>query len=324
VTPVVLALVLVALLVVFGRWSLLRAVSPQRHHEPFDGALYRVGDAAVAARRVNKPRATVVAMHGFVEDMRYFTQLYGDPSIQLIAVTSCGYHVPITGATFEEAAWATTPAAPFGTIAYDAAVLVQALEHLPRAKTVRVHGHSRGGAVVLEASIARPDLFADVEVVLEAPVLPQARPYVEANRLMLWLYPFLVAVWKRDPFTPQVRPAFGSLDDARKRELLSGMPHNPKLGSTFVVNVSDLQAWMRRRDRSTYAHVRRGVVLVPSGDRVLDPISMHESAKHAEPALRVVRVEGASHFVALDRPDAIPRLSPEDEREHAPSAAIVE
>jgi pimeloyl-ACP methyl ester carboxylesterase len=203
-------------------------------------------------------------------------------------------------------------------------VLVQALENLPRTRTIRVHGHSRGGAVVLEASMARPDLFADVEVVLEAPVLPQARPQVMANGLMLWFYPLGIAFWKRDPFTPQVRPAFGSLDDPRKREVLSGMPHNPKRGSTFVVNVSDLQEWMRRRDMSTYANVRRGVVLVPSKDRVLDPVSMEASAKHAAPALQVVRVEGASHFVTLDRPDVFPALTTADETDSAAGAATGE
>jgi pimeloyl-ACP methyl ester carboxylesterase len=325
VTTAILALfLLVTLVLVLRRRSLLLAESPQRHHEPFDGTVHRVGEAAVAARRVAHPRATVIAMHGYVEDMRYFARLYADPSIQLVAIMSCGYHVPVTDAAFEEAAWARAPSAPFGTIAYDAEVLVQALEHLPRSKTIRVHGHSRGGAVVLEASMARPDLFEDVEVVLEAPVLPQAKPFVEANRVMLWFYPLVIAVWKRDPFTSQVRPAFGSLEDPRKRELLSGMPHNPKRGSTFVVNVSDLQGWMRRRDMSAYANVRRGVVLVPSKDRVLDPVSMEASARHAEPALQVVRVEGSSHFVTLDRPDAFPSLLGGDEGERATGTATGE
>lgn len=307
-TALAIAVVVVAvLLVLAGRRALLRTEYPQLHHEPFEGALYRVGHATVADRRVGQPRAAVIAMHGFVEDMRYFTRLYEDPSIQLIVLTSCGYHVAVTDASFEEAAWAKAPDAPFGTIAYDAAVLIQALEHLPRAKTVRVHGHSRGGAVVLEASMARPDLFEDVEVVLEAPVLPGAKPRTEANGLALWLYPFVIPLWKRLPFAP--RAIFGSLDDARKRELLSGLPHNPKLISTFVTNVSDLQTWMRERDASAFAHVRRGVVLVPSRDLVLDPVSMHESAKRAAPALEIVQIEGSSHFITLDRPDAIPRLA---------------
>jgi pimeloyl-ACP methyl ester carboxylesterase len=247
-------------------------------------------------------------MHGFLEDIRCFARLYGDPSIQLIALTSCGYHVPVTGAALETPAWAKAPEEPFGTIAYDAAVLVQALEHLPRSKTVRVHGHSRGGAVVLEASVLRPDLFKDVEVVLEAPVLPGAKPYAEAGPITLWLYPFFIAPWKRDPLGPRVAPAFGPLDDARKRELLSGLPFNPKRLSTFVTNLRDLQSWMRERDASVYANVRRGVALVPTMDRVLDATTMYESARRAVPPLKVVRLEGASHFIALDRPEAIPAL----------------
>ena len=49
------------------------------------------------------------------------------------------------------------------------ALMLRALEHLPRSPIVRVHGHSRGGAVVLEAASMRPELFKDVEVLLEAP-----------------------------------------------------------------------------------------------------------------------------------------------------------
>lgn len=66
---------------------------------------------------------------------------------------------------------------------------------------------------------------------------------------------------------------------------------------------------MRTRDSSAFASVRRGVVLVPSLDLVLDPVSMRESAERAGPALEVVPVEGASHFITLDRPDAIPLLA---------------
>jgi pimeloyl-ACP methyl ester carboxylesterase len=301
-----IALALGALVVVLARAWLLRRETPMRHHEPFEGVVYRVGEAAVAERRVGHPRATVIAMHGYVEDMRYFADLYDDPSIQFISITSCGYHVAVTDAVLEEPAWATAPSAPVGTIAYDAAVLVQALEHLPRTNTIRVHGHSRGGAVVLEASVARPDLFADVEVVLEAPVLPRGRAFIDANSLVLWWFPFAIAIWKLAPLTRVVTRGFGRLE-GRKRQLLSAMPHSTKRVSTCVTNVADLQAWMRERDGSVLAHVKRGIVLVPSHDRVLDREAMHRSAL-AAPALAVVRVEGSSHFVTLDCPDAIPRL----------------
>ena len=294
--------------IVLGRAVLLRQEAPQHHHAPFDGTLYRVGDAVVAERRSAHPTATVIAMHGFVEDMRYFAHLYRDPAVQLVALTSAGYHVPVKDAKLEEPAWARAPDAKPGTIAYDAAVLVQALEHLPKTKRVRVHGHSRGGAVVLEAARLRPDLFADVEVVLEAPVLPQGKLFAEVSAVLLWLYPFIVVLWRRDPLAKQFARAYGSLDDPRKREILEGLPRNPKTLQTFVDNIDDILRWMAERDASIYAHVRRGVVLVPSKDRVLDAVAMRESASRAKPALDVVYVEGVSHFVTLDRPEAIPVL----------------
>ncbi len=159
--------------------------------------------------------------------------------------------------------------------------------------------------MVLEASRARPDLFTGVEVVLEAPVLPQGRAHLEPGALLLWLYPLGIPLWRRAPLMPIVARAFGRLDDARKRELLSAMPHSFKRISTCITNVVDLVAWMRAHDASAFAHVERGVVLVPSHDGLLDGDAMHRSASLAGPGLEVVRVEGSSHFVTLDRPEAI-------------------
>lgn len=294
--------------ILIWRAMLLYREAPRHHHEAFDGVLHRVGEAVVAERRSEQPKATVICMHGFVEDMRYFAHHYRDPSIQLIALTSCGYHVPVTDAAPEQPAWASPPRARHGSIEYDASVLVQALEHLPKASTVRVHGHSRGGAVVLEAARLRPDLFEQVEVVLEAPVLPRAKVYAPPSALLLWMYPFIIPMWRREPLAPRMARAYGKLDDARKRELMEGLPHNPKRISTFLANIHDMIAWMAERDHSIFEHVRRGTVLVPSHDRVLDAKSMHESAKRAA-SLEVVRVEPCSHFVTLDRPEAIPALT---------------
>ena len=300
------ALALLAAFVVVRRAMLLRHESPQMHHAPFEGRVFRVGHAAVAERRCDEPKTTVVCMHGFVEDMRYFARLYEDASIQLVAIASCGYHVPVKDLALEDAAWASEPRAPFGSIAYDAEVLVQALEHLPRAPKLRVHGHSRGGAVVLEAARVRPELFAEVEVVLEAPVLPRGKLYAEISAMVLWLYPFAVPGWRKDPLGGRVARAFGALDDPYKREFLEGVPHNPKRISTFIANVRDLLDWMASRDASLYENVRRGAIVVPKRDRVLDARAMRESAANAK-HLEIVDVD-CSHFVTLDRPESIPPL----------------
>lgn len=304
-----LALVVaVGALLVSHRASLLRRELPQHHHEPFDGLLYRVGEATVAERRSESPRATVLCMHGFVEDLRYFTRYYRDPDLQLIVVTGGDYHVAVRDPVFAAAAWVRAPTSRPASIAYDAEVLVQALANLPRTKVVRVHGHSRGGAVVLEAASMRPDLFADVEVLLEAPVLPKGRLFSALSPVALWLYPFFIGVWRKEPLHRRFAQGYGALTDARKRELLSGMPFNPRHISTLVANVHDLNAWMATRDASVFQHVRRGWILIASDDRVLSAEAMRESALGAGPALETLNVEGASHFILLDRPDVIPPL----------------
>ncbi|WP_375771297.1 alpha/beta hydrolase [Archangium gephyra] len=309
---------IVLLVFALRQWLLHRECEPARS-EPFDGDVYQVGKAAIAERRCDHPHTTVICMHGFVADMRYFTHHYSDPGIQLILLTSCDYHVPITGPRYRSAPWVKVPPAPEGSIPYDAAVLVQALEHLPRTGSIRVHGHSRGGAVVLEAASMRPDLFERVEVVLEAPVLPQARPYVSVNAAQLWFLSFLMPLWRREPISRRNRGAWGPLENERKRELIMAFPFNPKRVATMVSNLLGIGDWMKQRDVSLYQRIPRGTVLVPGKDRVLDFHSMLESAQRAGPGVNVVKLDGCSHFVLWDRPDALPPLAPSAERSAARS-----
>ncbi|WP_240486843.1 alpha/beta fold hydrolase [Hyalangium minutum] len=299
--------VLVATVLGLRQWLLYRE-GPPPPPESFDGDVYTVGKAAIAERRCENPRATVIGMHGFVGDLRYFTDHYRDPDLQLILLTSCDYHLPITQPRYKTAPWVKVPTQEEGSIAYDAAVLVQALEHLPRTQRIRVHGHSRGGAVILEAAALRPDLFKQVEVVLEAPVLPQARPYVPTTATQRWFLPFVLPLWQREPISRRNRGAWGPLENTRKRELITAFPFNPKRVATMAANLKELDSWMKARDVSLYQNLARGTVLVPGKDRVLDTHSMLESAQKAGPALNVVKLDGCSHFVIWDRPDALPTL----------------
>ncbi|MFL6650014.1 MAG: alpha/beta fold hydrolase [Sulfurifustaceae bacterium] len=298
----------VVIVVIAWRMVLLYRVSPQHHAEPFDGVVYRVGTASVVERASANPRATVICMHGFVEDVRYFTQFYAEREIQLILVVSADYHVPITNPQYRSADWIKTPLLSEGTIEYDAMVLTQALEHLPKAGSVRVHGHSRGGAVVLEAAAMRPDLFRDVEVILEAPVLPGAQPRRPMSPVMYWLFPFLVVLWRRQPISNYNRRQWGRLDNPRKRELIMGFPFNPKRVVTMIRNVKSIAAWQARKNYDLYRSVGRGTVLIGDDDQVLDPISMRASAERAAGSLRTVWLQNCSHFVLWDQPSAIPPL----------------
>ncbi len=297
----------VVLIVVLRQWMLARECPP-RPGQPFDGDVYPVGKAAIAERRSDNPRATVICMHGFVSDMRYFIDHYKAPDLQLILLMSCDYHLPIANPRFKTAPWAKTPTAKEGTIPYDAAVLCQALEHLPKTDRIRVHGHSRGGAVILEAAAQRPDLFARVEVILEAPVLPQARVYTPVSPVGLWLMAFVMPLWRREPISQRNLKTWGPLENALKREHIMGFPFNPKRTSTTVANMVGIRDWMLERDASIFQNLKRGTVLVPGKDRVLDTHSMLATAQKAGPHIQVVQLDGCSHFPLFDCPSAIPPL----------------
>lgn len=307
-----LAAVLVAAVVaglIAARQRLLARSIPQRHAEPFDGVVYRVGSAHVAERHcASEPAVSVVCMHGYLEDMRYFTHLYADPDIQLILINSADYHLPVLDPQLHDAEWAQTPQEEEGSVEYDAEVLVQALAALPRGRTVRVHGHSRGGAVVLEAAARRPDLFEQVEVVLEAPVLPQAKTKAPVTAFGLWLVPLLLPLWQRQPISKRNRRIWGRLDDPRKREIIAGLPFAPRRTRTLVANLRLLARWMQERDHALYRNVR-GIVLIPEQDKVLDHESMLDSARRGGDRLQVVMVPDCSHFVSFDQPAIVPALA---------------
>lgn len=320
-TIVVYALAVVIALVVARGW-LVRRVQAPPVFDSFDGAVYEVGEATVLERTSRDPRVTVVCMHGFLENFGYFLPVYAAPDVQLIMISSAGYHTPGAGTV---PAWARPVTGEPGTIEYDAAVLVQALEHLPRTSRVRVHGHSRGGAVVLEASMLRPELFERAEVVLEAPVLPGGTPRTPISGAAMWMLPFLIPLWRKQPISKRNQATWGRLDNADKRRVISALPFNPRRIDTMLVNLRSIKAWSERDDATRLGAVR-GVVLVPGDDQVLDPATMAASAERAAPRLQIVHIPDCSHFVSYDAPQLVDLNAPRpagERRDDAPIAIPV-
>lgn len=298
---------LALLVIVYLRKYLLRKESPQQQAVPFSGELYQIGQACIAKRAHTGATATVVVMPGFVENFLYFTEHYADPTIELILLTSADYHVPVSKPCLITPEWAKAPKARPGSIAYDAAVLNLALTHLVTTQNVRVHGHSRGGAVILEAARQQPALFEQVEVILEAPVLPQGLPYTPMPAAVRWFLPFLLPFWQQQPINQRNRHLWGPLDNPRKRELIMGVPFNPKRAAIMLANLKDMAAWMPNTGTDIYQHVKRGAILVPGNDHVLQSAAMLASARQAD-NLQIIEVEGGSHFVLPDHPESIPPL----------------
>lgn len=289
------------------QWLLARQVPPPPK-QSMDADLYPVNEGWIVHRRAEQdPEATVIVMHGFLESPFYFSRFYDDPRIELIMLVGTGYQLPVHAGSVRAAQWTFATEQQPGTIAADAELVNLALEHLPSSRNLQVHGHSRGGAVVLEAARQRPDLFSTVEVLLEAPALPQGRPWKPQPAIARWLLPLVHLLWQGKPHAALSSPVWGPLRNGEKREMILAMPFNPASSRLMMTNLRDLLNWMETTGTDIYRHVQRGAILVPERDRILDSGAMLDSARQAE-NLQIIEVAAGSHFVLLDHPQSIPPL----------------
>lgn len=280
------------------------------YSEMFSGQVYRVGKGAVSVRNHSgAAQHTVIGVHGFLENHCYFTQAYDGPATELILLTCSNYHIPVNGVTPEKAEWEVPIKFLEGTIEYDACILNQTLQNLPTTQNVRVHGHSRGGAVILEAIRQWPELYEDVEVVLEAPVLPKGKLHALVTTLLEpvshGMWPWLIRLINSAPQSAYGQTFFGKMNP-RKRQLLSKMFFATKDHLTIVRNIENIMDWMERTDSSVYQRVRHGTFLIPATDRILDRTAMLASARTSPTTMRIVETEAQSHFITLDSREWIP------------------
>ena len=305
-----LLLVLLALAAGVGAaylWLLLNlGAGPPRERVP--GQAYRIGASWVyrLPAATNEPAVTLVAVHGFLQSPAYFTGLYPcQADMEVILVGSGDYHSVLTADRVETPSWGTRPDAPLGTIAHDATVLRQGVRHLARGRQLWVHGHSRGGAVAVEAGRQGPSLFRHARFLLEAPVLPDAALFRPLPRGVLAAVPWLLPLWQREPINQYIRPALGRLGDERKRRLMEAMPRNPKRALTVIRNVADIQRWMRCHQPGIMANLPEVIVVTTGRDRILDTERMERSAQAGGDHVHVTRLRAPSHFISLDQPGTV-------------------
>ncbi|GGY74006.1 alpha/beta fold hydrolase [Marinobacter zhanjiangensis] len=281
------------------------------YSEMFSGQVYRIGQGAVSVRNHSgEARHTVIGVHGYLANHCYFTQLYDDPGTELILLTCSNYHIPVNGVTPEDAEWQSPIDELAGTIGYDAELLIQALEILPSSEHVRVHGHSRGGAVALEAARRRPELFRDVELLLEAPALPQGRTHALVTIMLEpvshGMWPWLIRLINSAPSSVYGQTFFGRMN-ARKKTLLNKLFSSTRDQLTIVRNLEDVLEWMEKTPTDIYDNVSHGIFLIPGTDHILDKSAMVESAR-ACATMTIRETDSPSHFLALDDPSLIPPL----------------
>lgn len=146
-------------------------------------------------------------------------------------------------------------------------------------------------------------------MVLEAPVLPGGKTRDRITAAMIWLLPFVVPLWRKNPISERNLALWGRLDDPTKRRTISALPFNPRRIRTMLENLRSIEAWCARTDARHLSEVR-GIVVVPGDDRVLDAVSMLASAERARERLQIVHAPDSSHFVLFDAPHLLDLTAP--------------
>ena len=304
-------------------------ITTARNHEDFSGTLFQI-DRSVVAYQPQEGKAdadqnidqsadrSIICMHGWLEDHRYFTGTYTPEDGELILINSCDYHVPVLNQTPKVEAWSNIIGYPARTIEYDAAVLIRAVENLATSDNLRLHGHSRGGAVVLEALKQRPELFKNAEVILEAPILPEATIITrrvkneKINKLIVralsYPFPFIAALLNKYGLPEKAKSRMGR-GPIRKRLIVDGLFNSPKQVDVLVDNIRNMQDWPLRNSVDLFDLANRGTFLIPAWDNVLSKKRMLASANRNKGNMAVIETKDTSHFVTIDNPTLIPGFS---------------
>lgn len=303
-------LLLIALAAIYAaaryRSRLLHKDGPRLNFEDFEGDVYQIGESYVAKRKTDKkPKQTLVCIHGFMEDMRYFTELYDNPEIELILVTNSGYYCPFSTRDLIYPDWADDNPFPPYTIEYDAFVLAQVVQNIASTKKIRLHGHSRGGAVVLDAVRQTPKLLGKSELILEAALLPQGKALfgrpIKLPKIIEYLLPINMGLVSKIPFNWYSDSLLKPMTE-RKRVLLPGLWFNAKNHQVLIENVRSMADWAKKTDYSIYNNVEKGTFLIGQTDNVLDRKSMIESAERAHSGFNIELTENTTHFVSIEEP----------------------
>ena len=302
-----------------------RRALPHIHHADFDTEVMQIGDTYIARRAArNGDKRTIICFPGFLEDMRYFTALYRDSDAELILVNNANYHFPFAAPGSPISPLKLSCAEnPFsiGSIEHDAFYLGLILEQLATGNDIFAHGHSRGGAVILDMGRQYPSLTQSavrpVTAILEAPVLPQARTTGNASKpLQHRLYCYLMPI------------VFGRLRHISAERLLTMPMMNPttplKTGlcrslfsvskdyRTCVKQVQSIVSWQRQTSVDVFRHFPKVAVVIGEKDGTLDRASMQNSAARGQAChdgVSILETTGTNHFISLEQPETMRALS---------------
>lgn len=293
--PLLLLMLFLLLTLHFYRQYWAKRDLPQADTCEFSGQLMKVENTYIgyqAAR--NSCHRTIICFPGFMEDICYFQELYKDDNAELILVNNANYHCPFLGAKdtddVTELAWPENPY-QLGTIEYDAFYVGLVLEHLATGSNITLHGHSRGGAVVLETGRQYPALTnstaRSVGAILETPVLPQARTAGKGSDtlphgLTCYFLPLLLGWLRNSSEERRIKRLMTGPVTPLKHQLLLSVANNPRTYATCVTNLRSIIAWQRTTPIEAYNNFSALTVIMGEHDNVLSNHSMLASTKKGQ------------------------------------------
>lgn len=311
---------LIAVCVHLYRQNVTNKALPAPALVPFDGKIYSVGETVFAIRKQGKNSSkTIVCFPGFTETMAYFTELYKDQDCQLILVNNALYHSPFDLANVEPITW---PANPYelATIEYDGFHLAHIIKEFAQGSNIFVHGHSRGGAVVLDAGRQFPEVTKQqgktITALLEAAVVPQGTttapsPGKYGQLLMNYLMPVvfnLSASMSRDRV--EKMPMMTPTNDLKTALVLQSF-RSPKHYWVYITNVVNIPAWQKQQSHDLYKNYDKVVLIQGSRDDVLVNATMEASAREGAKLnnqVEIIKTENTNHFITLEQPHYIQAL----------------
>lgn len=314
---VVSLVLLIAVLIHSYRYYVLHKSNEANAMAPFDGDIYLLGNNVVAKRKLyGNPTKTVVCMPGFMETIAYYFDVYNDADVDLILVNNGFYHSPLEDDNAIRPAWYDdNNPYELGTIEHDAYVLVQVLRHLPSTDHIILHGHSRGGAVVLEAGRMLRMAGEPQEpqryhaALLEAPVLPQgkARGHDAPLLIRIAIRYFMPLAFHQYRDNARLYLNFGGYKHPHtdvKAHILSQYFGNPKQYHITVTNIKNIDQWITHTDYSVFDSFSNVIALIPEKDIVLDRNAMLHSAMQSD-NVKIKMAARTDHFISLERPELI-------------------
>lgn len=309
-----LFLLLVVVLIALARRVLASRVWLAPPGEDFSGTMLRLGENLVCLPdRSHLPaelvgRTTLICFPGFLEDMRYFLNVHHDTPARLIIINNGNYQNPFRAATPQAPIWFRGNPHPLGTIAHDAWCVNQVIEHMTGPERVVLHGHSRGGAVVLEAGNQRPELTREVEAILEAAVVPHGRLFDNGEKKLqpvgFYLLPMILALLRILPESIRLKSPMMWVSNPLKNKIVAAIPFTPRQYATAEINSANIIDWQAHSSYQSYEHFARVTLYVGQRDGVLCRAAMLASAAQST-AVNVVETSGTDHFISLESPDTI-------------------